>query len=463
MKNGHISFWMDRDLDGLQTKRPRLEADLETDVCIVGAGFTGLWTAYLLQRHDPALRIHILESDFVGHGASGRNDGWVSALLSANRRKLAAASGRDAVIEFQRTMIEAVDEIIDILSEENIDAHQVKGGHLRVARTPAALARQEASQRSALDWGYLPEHITMLSRQEADERIRVDGTVGGMFNTTTARIDPSLLVTGLARLVERRGAVIHENTRVAAVAAHTARTAQGQRVRAPYVLVCTEAYSGQIDGMPKRRIAPVNSSIVITEPLTESQWSTIGWNDDECFGDSAHVFTYAQRTADGRIAIGGRGKPYRYGSRTDHAGEVDDKTVQLLHSRLTEYFPDAGEIPLAHAWCGVIGVTRDWCAFVDLDQQTGIGTAGGYAGHGVTTAFVAANTLADRICGVDSRYSRLPWFGHRPPLWEPEPARWIGITSMYGLFGVADTQEERANAERTAPIARFAAKITGMD
>lgn len=463
MKNGNISFWMDRPETMGQPTRPALEQDVDCDVCIVGAGFTGLWTAYLLQRHDPHLDIRILESDFVGHGASGRNDGWVSALMSANREKLARATSRAAVTEFQRVMIAAVDELFAVLDKEGIDAHQAKGGHLRVARTLAAAERQRAAVRTALQWGYSPEHLQLLTAAEADARIRVAGTVGGMFNTTTGRVDPALLVQGLARLVERRGAVIHERTRVRTVTPHLASTTTGLHVRSPQVLVCTEAYTGAIEGMPHRRIVPVNSSIVITEPLSDEQWEPIGWRHDECFGDSAHVFTYAQRTPDGRIAIGGRGKPYRYASGVDRAGEVDQHTIDLLHSRLAEYFPDAGEIRLAHAWCGVIGVTRDWCAFVEHDEHTGIGSAGGYAGHGVATAFVAANTLADRVMHADTRYSRLPWFEHQPPLWEFEPARWIGITSMYGLFGIADAREERAHATKTSAIARVAARITGMD
>ena len=463
MKNGSISYWMDHRPETEQPPRPPLDTDATADVCIVGAGFTGLWTAYLLHRHDPSLDIRVLESDFVGHGASGRNDGWVSPLLSANRARLAKATSRAAVVDFQRAMIDAIDDLLGILDAEHVDARQRRGGHLRVARTPAAQARQRAALAAALDWGYRPDEVELLDKAAADDRIRVDGTVGGLFSTSTAHVDPGMLVTALGRLAERDGAVINERTRVDEVAPGLVRTAGGPVVHARTVLVCTEAYTGRIKGMPSRRIAPVNSSIVITEPLTDEQWETIGWRHGECFGDSAHVFTYAQRTPDGRIAIGGRGTPYRYGSRTDRAGEVDDKTIALLHNRLEEYFPQAAPIRLAHAWCGVIGVTRDWCAFVEHDPATGIGSAGGYAGHGVTASFAAANTLADRVCGVDSRYARLPWFGHRPPTWEPEPARWIGITSMYGLFGVADAQEERTHAARTSTIARLAARITGMD
>lgn len=462
MKNGNVSFWMDRDLGELATTAVSSGRDIETDVCIVGAGFTGLWAAYLLQRHDPNLKIDIFESDFVGHGASGRNDGWISALLSANRRKLAAATSTHAVIDFQRTMISAVDEILAILSAEGIDAHQVKGGHLRVARTPAAQKRQQAALETALDWGYKQDQVSLLTKHEADSRIRVNGTTGGLFNTTTARVDPGLLVTGLAKLVMSRGATIYEHSSMTSVRPHLAITNDGSMIDAKHILVCTEAYTGAIAGMPKRRIVPVNSSIVITEPLSQAQWQDIGWSGNECFGDSAHVFTYAQRTADGRIAIGGRGKPYRFGSKTDIAGEIDQQTVDLLHSRLYEYFPHAGHLELAHAWCGVIGVTRDWCAFVDYSAETGLGSAGGYAGHGVATAFVAANTLVDRVMKYDSKYARLPWLGHRPPTWELEPARWLGITSTYAMFAVADRQEEKTHAHKTAPIAKLAARITGL-
>ncbi len=463
MRNGEISYWMAARPETDQPRRAPLDHDETADVCIVGAGFTGLWTAYLLHRHDPSLDIRVLESERAGYGASGRNDGWISPLLSANRRRLAAAAGRGAVIDFQRAMIEAVGELLDVLRAEGIDAHQRRGGHLRVARTRAARARQSAAVATGLDWGYHPDELLLLDRDETAARIRVAGAVGGLYSPLTAHLDPGLLVTALGRLVERDGTTIHEGTPVASVGPHEARTSSGARLRARWVLVCAEGYAGRIRGMPRLRTVPVNSSIVITEPLSDEQWETIGWRAGECFGDSAHVFTYAQRTEDGRIAIGGRGKPYRYASGIDRAGEVDQQTIRLLRGRLEEYFPAAGPLPVAHAWCGVIGVTRDWCAFVDLDEESGIGSAGGYAGHGVTSAFAAAHTLADRICGVDSRYVRLPWLGHRPPRWEPEPLRWLGITSMYALFGLADAREERAGAERTSAIARLAAGITGMD
>lgn len=462
MINGEVSFWMQQERP-VAPDRPALDADTKADVCVVGAGFTGLWAAYRVLKARPDARVLVLEKEFAGYGASGRNAGWVSALLSANRRRLARqAGGRSAVIRFQNAMFAAVDEILEVLGTEGIGADQRKVGHLRVARTPAAMSRLEGLRKSSLEWGYDAGQLQLLDAAATAARIRVGGAVGSLFDATTAAVDPAKLVCGLARSVEARGGVIFESTPVVSVEPGRVRLADGAVVKAGDVLVCTEAYTGSLQGMPPRRIVPVNSSLIVTPRLTDAQWDTIGWRGGECFGDAAHVFTYGQRTPDGRIALGGRGKPYRFGSGTGGAGEVDRQTVRALEQRLHSYFPTLAGLAAEHAWCGVIGVTRDWCAFVEYDAESRVGSAGGYAGHGVTSAYVAANTLVDRMLGVQSGYAQLPWFGYRPPRWEPEPLRWAGIRGMYSLFGLADVREESSAAGTTSRIAKIGAHFAGL-
>ncbi len=443
--------------------RHRPAPGLTAEVCIVGAGFTGLWAAYRILTARPDTRVVVLEQHQVGFGASGRNAGWVSALLSANRHKLARqAGGHAAVVRFQKAMFTAVDEILEVLDAEGICADQRKPGHLRIARTPAAVARLAAQRESFLAWGYDPKLLELQDRDAVAGRIAAEGTLGGMFDATTAVLDPAKAVRGLAGVVEGRGASIHESTTVARIEPGRVILDDGATVQAQHILVCTEAYSETVDGLPSRRIVPVNSSLIMTTQLSAGQWAEIGWDGNECFGDAAHVFTYGQRTTDGRIALGGRGKPYRYASGTGGSGEVGQRTVDLLQDRLHSYFPALAGIPLEHAWSGVIGVTRDWCAFVDYDPATRIGSAGGYAGHGVTSAYVAANTMVDRMLGIHTTYADLPWFGYRPPRWEPEPLRWVGITGMYALFGAADAWEEHRESTTTSLLARIGGRLTGV-
>jgi glycine/D-amino acid oxidase-like deaminating enzyme len=199
--------------------------------------------------------------------------------------------------------------------------------------------------------------------------------------------------------------------------------------------------------------------MIVTEPLDETTWAQIGWDGAETVLDGSHLYTYSQRTADGRIAIGGRGVPYRFGSRTDREGPVPERTVHELRARLATLFPSLRDAPVARAWHGILGVSRDWCPTVGLDPVTGLGYAGGYAGEGVAASNLAARTLRDLVLGRDTELTRLPWVGSPARDWEPEPLRFIGARGIYTLYRLADRQERRT--DRTSRIATVADRIAG--
>lgn len=203
----------------------------------------------------------------------------------------------------------------------------------------------------------------------------------------------------------------------------------------------------------------MNSSMIATDPIPAALWDEIGWEGRETVGDSAHGFFYAQRTVDDRIAIGGRSVPYRFASRTDADGQVPARTVRLLTGVLHTILPQVRDVPVAHGWCGVLGVPRDWQAGVVLDKASGLGWAGGYVGHGVTATNLAGRTLADLVLGRETPLTELPWVGHRSRNWEPEPLRWLGVRGLYVAYKLADRHEAGGRA-RTSPIARVADVIT---
>ena len=368
-------------------------------MCVVGAGFTGLWTAYYLKRADPSLRIVVLEARFAGFGASGRNGGWASALVPGDRRRMAERYGRAGVVAWQRALIESVDEVIGTAEREDIDAGIVKGGSLRVARNPAQHTRLLTQAGEDAQWG---EDISLLTKTEAAERVRIAGMLSASFTPHCARVQPAALVRGLADAVERLGVTIYEQTPVTTISKGSADTASG-RVDAPIVVRATEGFTATLPGL-RRRWLPMNSSMIVTEPLTDDVWEAIGWRQRETVGDTAHGFFYAQRTVDDRIAIGGRSVPYRYGSRIDRDGEVDARTVNQLAAMLHNILPQTRGVRIMHGWCGVLGVPRDWNASVGLDRATGLGWAGGYVGHGVTATNLAARTLADLVRNVIRRW-----------------------------------------------------------
>ena len=450
--NGRVSNWF----ADYPPPRPALPGDRDADVCIVGAGYTGLWTAYYLKRADPSLRIAVLDARFAGFGASGRNGGWLSGLVPGDRNRMAQLYGRDRVLAWQQALNESVDEVIDVASREGIDAGIVKGGTMQIARNPAQASRLAAEIDEELSWKI--DGITPLTKAEAAERIRFDGMVSAYHTPHCARIQPAALARGLAETVERLGIDIYENSPVTAIESGRAMTQRGT-VSAPIVLRATEGFTARMRGL-RRRWLPMNSSMIATDPIPDSVWASIGWQGRETVGDTAHGFFYAQRTVDDRIAIGGRSVPYRYASRTDVDGRVPERTIEHLTATLHSILPQVRNIPIAHGWCGVLAVPRDWEASIVLDKATGLGWAGGYVGHGVTATNLAGRTLADLVLDQRSPLTELPWVDHRSRNWEPEPLRWIGVRGMYLAYKAADWHEGRGR-RTTSPIAVVADRIAG--
>lgn len=455
-RNGDISHW------ARVTSRPPLRTAAalpdDVDLVVVGAGLTGLWLAYHALVDDPTTRVLVVEAERVGYGGSGRNGGWLSPLVPGNRAVYERTRGLGAVRAMQRAMVGAIDDTLAIVAAEGFDAGVERGGQLRVATTPAGLARLEAERAAHLRYGLEPEEAVLLDAAETRDRIAVAGAVGGLLLPMTARVQPAALVTGLAAAVEARGGTIVEGVRAEALEPGTVRTSHGP-VRTRHAIACTEAYSGPLVG--DRALIPVHSSMIVTTPLADDDWARIGWEARECLGDAAHTFVYAQRTDDGRIAIGGRGSPYRFGSGLPGDGAMPIAVIRQLHGRLRAMFPGV-RMPVAHAWRGAIGVTRDWCARVHLDDATGIGHAYGYAGHGVTATNLAARTLLDRMRGRSTERTALPWNDHDSGRWEPEPIRFAGVHAMYRMFGVADAWEERTGARETALLARVGGRLAGL-
>ncbi|TDO55011.1 glycine/D-amino acid oxidase-like deaminating enzyme [Kribbella sp. VKM Ac-2527] len=426
-------------------------------MAIVGAGYTGLWTAYYLAKADPTLRIVVLEAETAGFGASGRNGGWCSALFPVSSKRLAALPGsnRESAIAMHRAMQATVNEIGLVTAAEGIDCDYHKGGTIVLARTPAQLARARAEVAEAREWG--PGDLRFLEPDEVAQHVRANHVLGATFTPHCAAIHPGRLVRGLAEVVERLGVVVHERTTVTAIEPGRATTSYGV-VRAEVVVRATEGFTARLPGY-RRTIAPVYSLMVATEPLDVADWARIGLAGRPTFSDHRHLIIYGQRTADGRIAFGGRGAPYHFGSRITPSFDARPRVFAALRRTLRDLFGGLEEVRFTHAWGGPLGVPRDWCASVGLDRGTGLGWAGGYVGDGVSTANLAGRTLTDLVLGRHSELVRLPWVGHRSPVWEPEPLRWLGINAGLRTMTAADA-EERVTG-RNSRLARLMSPLLG--
>ena len=448
------SLWLDG-LPGALEPRTAFAGDAEVDVAIVGAGVTGLWTAYYLAVHAPELRVAVLEREIAGYGASGRNGGWLSPGVAADPRVYARRHGEDAVRAAERLTAEGVDEVGRVVAEEGIDCGYRKGGQLMAATSQAQLERLRGWVAKRRQWGAGPEDLVELSPAEVAARVRVGEALGGAWSPHCAAIDPARLARGLAEAVERRGVAVYERSPVTAIEPGSVLTPRG-RLRARHVLRATEAFTVQQPG-ERRRYLPLYSLMIATEPLPAEVWGELGWSHGECVADLRHLFFYAQRTPDDRLALGGRGAPYRLGSPIDEANERNDAVRARLVETVRRHFAPAAGARITHHWGGALAVPRDWSAGCALDADTGLGWGGGYSGHGVLAAHMTGRTLADLARGADTELTRLPWVGHAARRWEPEPLRFVASRAIVAVMGSADRAEEGLGrtARRMRLIAPF--------
>lgn len=448
------SLWLDG-IEGSLAPRPGLPGDAEYDVAIVGGGFTGLWAAYYLKEHQLDLRIVVLEREIAGYGPSGRNGGWVSGGVAGSAAVYAREHGADSVRRAELETYRTIEEVGRVVAAEEIECSFNHAGSVFVATSEPQRRRLLDRVHGAHARGSTPADVRLLTPDEVAERVRVAGCVAASYSPHAARIDPARLVRGLADVCERRGVVVHEGTEALELEPGLVRCAAGT-VRADVVLRATEAYTAMLPG-EARRFLPLYSLMIATEPLPDDVWEQIGWQGGELVGDLRHLFFYAQRTVDGRIAIGGRGAPYRIDSPISEQHERNDAVKQRLRRTLDRHFPATSRAAITHHWGGPLGVPRDWCMSITFDRKSGMGWAGGYAGHGVVAANVSGRTLADLVLRRDTDLVSLPWVGHRSPRWEPEPLRFAASRAIVSVLGSADRYEDRTNrpARRTAIVSPF--------
>ena len=441
-----LSLWWDT-LGFEVAGRPALSGDVDVDVAIIGGGYTGLWTARSLMAADPTLRVLIIEREVCGFGASGRNGGWASALFAAHDGRIAREVGIDAARAMRAAMNASIDEIASAATHDGIDCHLAKGGTLMLARSAAQASRAAAEVAEARSLGFGPEELRWMGAAEASALVGATSVEGATFTPHCAAIHPARLAVGLATAVEARGVTIVEGTSASAIipGGHGARprvvTDHGT-VTADVVVRATEAWTSQLPGS-EREVIPVYSLMIATEPLPDEVLDQIGLRERQTFSDHRHLVIYGQRTADGRIAFGGRGAPYHFGSRIEPEFDRDTDVFSALRTTLVELFPVLADALITHTWGGPLGIPRDWYSSVGLDQTSGLAWAGGYVGDGVTTTNLAGRTLADLITGTDSDLTRLPWVGHRSKAWEPEPLRWIGVNAGLAAAQWSDASEQR--------------------
>jgi glycine/D-amino acid oxidase-like deaminating enzyme len=394
------------------------------DIAIIGGGFSGLWSAFHLVKLDPSLKIAIFEAKTLGFGASGRNGGWASSEYPVYRKTLEKRIGSSLTNQLFEALHCSIDEIGEF-SRSHDEVGFVKSGSLYFARNKAQLKRLREKAVGA---------NLFLSASEVKERLSVARVLGGVFNPICATINPFQLVQALASHLQESGVSIFEGAWASPVSGGV--LVNSSFVKAPIVVQATEAF-----GAPGREFIPLYSLMVATEPLSDSTWEEIGNAERFTFAENSHMVNYAQRTTDNRIAIGGRGATYPFGSKLSESKELTAKVHETIRSLLKSWFPILRDVKFTHAWGGAVAVTRDWEPYVQWSPESGFGRLGGYAGDGVTMSNLAAKILAHEILDVKNEARSLHFVNQEIRKWEPEPLRYLGVNSLVKLSGIADTEE----------------------
>jgi glycine/D-amino acid oxidase-like deaminating enzyme len=398
-------------------EEPPLAGDAETDVGIVGGGYTGLWTALTLKRRDPALRVLVLEADRVGVGPSGRNGGFCHGLW-ASLRWLRDAFGPEAALATASAAAGVYDAVRAL--GEDVWAHE--GGMLKVATTEGQEAAIDRAVQTAAELGVRDEAVA-LSREEVAERCRSPVFRRGLWFRDGITVQPARLVRALRRAVLGAGVTLHERTRVTGVEPGLVRAA-GCSVRAREIVVATNAWMS--GWRPVRgRLTPFGSFVVLTEPVPELL-AEIGWTGGEAITDGRMFLHYFRTTNDGRVLMGSGSGPIGSGGRIDARFFEDEATIARAERGLRRLLPGLAEARVERAWGGPIDVSSDHLPFFGTASGARIHYGAGYTGNGVGPSWLGGQILASLVLSANDEWSRLPLARVGPQRLPPEPLRTTG-------------------------------------
>ena len=426
-----IPLWLDT--PDRPAPRPALDGGVEVDLAVVGAGFTGLWTALRAVERSPGTRVIVLEADRIAEHATGRNGGFCEATLThgeANGR--ARWPGEYDVLD--RMGVANLDAIEETLNRYGIECGFARGGALAVATRPHEVADLEPDRPGFLDAEAVRRMVdspTYLAGRHAPDECAV--------------VDPARLAWGLADAAERLGVRIVEGTRVDRIRkgrSGVELTTRGGIIRAGKVALATNVFPSLLRRL-RLSTVPVYDYVLATEPLTDDQLAALRWDPAIGIADSGNQFHYYRITPDRRILFGGYDAIYHFGRGIEAGHEERPATYEILARHLAETFPQLGDLRFSHRWAGVIDTSTRFCAFYGSTNGGRTAYALGFTGLGVGASRFAADVMLDLLAGEDTERTRLEMVRTKPLPFPPEPLAWIGIQLTRWSLARADATGRR--------------------
>lgn len=420
--------------------RPALAGTVDCDLCIVGAGFTGLWAALHAKADDPGRDVVVLEGQTAGFGASGRNGGFAIASLTHGLSN-GLARFSDEMETIERLSLENFAGMKADLKRHDVDCDLEEGGDLSVALEPhqEEWLREEAELLRA--YGH---EVELLDAEAMRAEVASPLYRGGVWDRTgAATIDPGKLAAGLRDAAVRAGVRLYEHTAATSLteegAGMTVLTPQG-RVAARRVLLATSAFPPLLRRI-RHYVVPVYDYALVTEPLTPAQTEAIGWRNRQGLGDMGNRFHYYRRTADDRILFGGYDAVYRFGGRVAPELDLDDLVFGRLSQHFFATFPQLEGLRFSHRWGGAIDTCSRFSVFFGMANHGRVAYAVGYTGLGVVATRFGARVALDLLDGRETEATRLRYVRSKPAPFPPEPLR-TGVIQL--------TRNRLAAADRAA-------------
>ena len=429
----HSIYW--RDTEPVEPGPP-LEGDVRCDVCIVGGGYTGMWTAHFLKQAEPALDVQIVEADYAGAGASGHNDGFVTPTIGHSLWGLLHRFGPERAKLAYGAVGRSILELGRFCRQNGIDAGYEPNGFYLVATSDGQMSRLERDVELA---DRMDSRLEIVGRDAIQQRIGSPAIQAGLKGGG-ALVNPHRLARGLARVVRAAGVTIHERTpatrfEVAPGGGHVVTTPRG-RVTAPKLVLATNAYQHRFPAF-RNQVKPVWSYAMVSEPLDDARLAELPWTDREGFVEATNFIVFGRLTAENRLLIGGGPAPYRYGRDMDERHVHDPRVEVALRQAFARFFPDWGDLRFTHSYGGCIAITRDYVPHVG-ELSPGVYHGYGYCGNGIACTHTAGKALRDLVLERDTSYSNLLFVRGPEPGFPPEPLSYLGARALSGLLAWQD-------------------------